>query len=188
MKAGLLFFAISSLFAVSGKALAGQIVDPPALAHVRSYCVDTQDLSGFDRNLVKDFLKAQGKRKHLLTKFRWKLVPDCREGASDAVVKLEFVRVWMNRAGIGSPILTPGQNLERPYDIEVKLKVVDARSKETLYRVQAGAVEYAEGPGDSASHLPTSDNTNPVLERQDALYHAFWSLVDDVRHLRQTQK
>ncbi len=188
MKAGLLLLVISSMLAVTGKALAGQIIDPSALAQIQSYCVDTQNLSGFDRNLVKDFLKAQGKRKHLLTKLRWKLVPDCREGASDAVIKVEFVRVWMNRAGVGSPILTPGQDLERPYDIEVKLKVVDARSQETVYRVQAGAVEYAAGPGDSASHVPSSDNTNPVLERQDALYHAFGSLVGDVRHLRQMQK
>jgi hypothetical protein len=185
MRAGLLLLAISTLLAASDKAPAGEIIDPPALAQVRSFCVDVRDLSGFDRHLVKDFLKAEGKPKHLLTKFPWKLVPECEQGASDAVAKVEFVRVWSNREGV--PEVTLGQNVEKAHEVQVALQVVNASSQEPLYRVQAGPVMNAQGPGDASGHFPTSDNTNPVLEQRDALYHAFWSLVDDVRHLPRTQ-
>jgi hypothetical protein len=184
MKAGLLLLAISSLLAASDKGPTGQIIDPQTLANVRSFCVDLRDLSGFDRHLVKDFLKAEGKPKHLLTKFPWKLVPECEGRASDAVAKVEFVRVWSNRELV--PQVTLGQDVEKPHEIEVTLQVVDASSQEPLYRVQARAVMNAQGPGDAAGHFPTSDNTNSVLEQRDALYHAFWSLVDDVQHLRRT--
>jgi len=185
MKAGLLLLAISSLLAASDKAPAGEIIDPQALAKVRSFCVDLRDLSGFDRHLVKDFLKAEGKPKHLLTKLPWKLVPECEEGASDAVAKVEFVRVWSNRER--APEVTVGQDVEKAHEVAVALQVVDASSQESLYRVQAGPVMNTQGSGDAAGHLPTSDNTNPVLEQRDALYHAFWALVDDVRQLPRTQ-
>ncbi len=185
MKAGLLLLAISSLLAASDKAPAGEIINPQALAKVRSFCVDLRDLSGFDRHLVKDFLKAEGKPKHLLTKLPWKLIPECEEGASDAVAKVEFVRVWSSREE--APQVTVGQNVEKAHEVAVALQVVDASSQEPLYRVQAGPVMNAQGPGDALGHLPTNDNTNAVLEQRDALYHAFWCLVDDVRQVPRTQ-
>ena len=185
MKAGLLLLAISSLLAGNDKTPAGEIVNPQALVKVQSYCVDLRDLSDFDRHLVTDFLKAEGKPKHLLSKLLWKLAPDCENGAPDAVAKVEFVRLRLIRA-VDGPV-TPGQNLERPYEMQAALHVVDASSQESLYNVQAGAVMNAEGAGDAASNFPTSDNTNPVIEQREALYHAFWSLVDDVRQLRRTQ-
>lgn len=90
MKVGLLLLAISSLLTASDKPPARQITNPQALAKVRSFCVDTKALSKFDRHLVKDFLKAESKPKHLLAKLPWKLVPECEEGASDAAAKVEF--------------------------------------------------------------------------------------------------
>ena len=81
--------------------------------------------------------------------------------------------------------IKPGQNLDRPYEMQAALHVVDASSQESLYNVQSGAVMNAQGAGDAASSSATSDNTNPVVEQRDALYHAFWALVDDVRRLRQ---
>jgi hypothetical protein len=70
--------------------------------------------------------------------------------------------------------------------MQAALHVVDATSQESLYKVQSGAVMNAEGAGDAVSNSATSDNTNPVIEQRDALYHAFWALVDDVQRLRQT--
>ena len=61
---------------------------------------------------------------------------------------------------------------------------MDANSREELYNVEAGAVMNAVGPADSSESSAASDNTNPVLEQKDALYHAFWALVNDVQQLQ----
>lgn len=83
---------------------------------------------------------------------------------------------------MGLPQGAPGQ-----YATKVALQIVDANSREALYSVEAGAVMNDVGPGDASASTPTSDNTNPVLEQRDALYHAFWALVNDVRQLQRTQ-
>jgi hypothetical protein len=186
MKLGLLLLAISSLLTASDKPPTGEITNPQALAKVRSFCVDTEGLNDFDRHLLKDFLKAESKPKHLLAKLPWKLVPACEEGASDAAAKVEFVPLRV--INVGLPRATPGQEMERPYATKVALQIVDANSREALYSVEAGAVMNAIGPADSSASSPASDNTNPVLEQKDALYHAFWALVDDVRQLQQHQR
>jgi hypothetical protein len=186
MKLGLLLLAVSSLLTASDKPPTGEITDPQALAKVRSFCVDTEGLDDFDRHLVKDFLKAESKPKHLLAKLPWKLVPACEDGASDAAAKVEFVLLRVIK--VGQPQATLGQEGERPYATKVALQIVDANSREALYSVEAGAVMNAIGPADSSASSPISDNTNPVLEQKDALYHAFWALVDDVRQLQQHQR
>ena len=186
MKGGMLLLAISSLLTASDKPPTGQITNPQALAQVRSFCVDTEALSKFDRHLVKDFLKAESKPKHLLAKLPWKLVPECEEGASHAAAKVEFVPLPLIRAGL--PQGAPGQDTERPYATKVALQIVDANSREALYSVEAGAVMNDVGPADTSGRFPASDNTNPVLEQRDALYHAFWALVNDVRQLQQLQR
>jgi hypothetical protein len=70
----------------------------------------------------------------------------------------------------------------------VALQIVDANSREALYTVEAGAVMNAIGPADTSASSPASDNTNPVLEQRDALYHTFWALVNDVQQLQQLQR
>jgi len=186
MKVGVLLLAISVLLPARDTAPAGEITNPQALAKVRSFCVDTEGLNSFDSHLLKDFLKAESKPKHLLAKLPWKLVPACEEGASDAAAKVEFVPLRV--INVGLPRATPGQEMERPYATKVALQIVDANSREALYSVEAGAVMNAIGPADSSASSPASDNTNPVLEQKDALYHAFWALVDDVRQLQQHQR
>ncbi len=182
MKAGTLLLAISVLLPARDTPPVGQITNPQALAKVRSFCVDAEGLNGFDRHLLKDFLKAESKPKHLLAKLPWKLVPACDEGASDATAKVEFVPLRLIKVGL--PQATPGQDTERPYATKVALQIVDANSREELYNVEAGAVMNAVGPADSSESSAASDNTNPVLEQRDALYHAFWALVDNVRQLQ----
>ena len=186
MKLGMLLLAISLPLAARDTPPAGQITNPQALAKVRSYCVDTEGLNGFDRHLLKDFLKAESKPKHLLAKLPWKLVPACEEGASDAAAKVEFVPIRVVKMGLPQP--TPGQETERPYATKVALQIVDANSREALYTVEAGAVMNAIGPADTSASSPASDNTNPVLEQRDALYHTFWALVNDVQQPQQLQR
>ncbi len=183
MKVGLLLVIISSLLTAKDKTPAGEIRNPQALAKIRSFCVDTGGLSDFDRRIVKDFLKAESKPKHLLTKLPWKLVPECQGGSPDATAKVEFIPLSVIRVGRsqGAPSQTP----ERPYAIKVALQVVNADSQEPLYSVEARAVITAIGRADSsAGGYPASENTNPVLEKRDALYHAFWCLVEDLQQLK----
>jgi len=185
MKVGLLLLAISSLLTANDKMPAGEIRNPQAFAKIRSFCVDTGGLSDFDRRIVKDFVKAESKPKHLLTKLPWKLVPECQGGASDATAKVEFVPLRVIRVVL--PQGAPAQIPETPYAVKVALQVVNAGSQEPLYSVEARAVINAVGAADSSARSPTSEKTNPVLEKRDALYHAFWYLVDDVRQLKPTQ-
>jgi len=184
MKTGLLVLAFSAALLASDKPPAGEIENPRALAVVGSYCVDTTDLSGFDRHLVKDFLKAESKPKHLLSKLPWKLVPECQGGASEATVKVQFVPLRLVRVVV--PQGPPDQATERPYATKVALQVLDASSQDTIYKVEAGALMNAEGPADSSATVAASDSTNPTLEQRDALYHAFWALVEDVGQLKRS--
>jgi len=186
MTIGMLLLAIAVVLPARDTAPAGEITNPQALAKVRSFCVDTEGLNDFDRHLLKDFLKAESKPKHLLAKLPWKLVPACEEGASDAAAKVEFVPLRVLKVGL--PQATPGQETERPYATKVALQIVDANSREALYNVEAGAVMNAIGPADASASTAASDNTNPVLEQRDALYHAFWALVNDVRQLQELQR
>lgn len=52
----------------------GEILNPRALAEVRTYCIEKSALSGSDRYIVDGFLKTESKPKHLLTKLPWKLL------------------------------------------------------------------------------------------------------------------
>jgi len=185
MKLILLLLVTSSLLTANDKMPTGEVRNPQAFAKIRSFCVDTGGLSNFDRGIVKDFVKAESKPKHLLTKLPWRLVPECQGRAPDAAAKVEFVPLRVTRVVL--PQGAPGRIPETPYAVKVALQVVDAGSQEPLYSVEARAVINAVGPEDSPPRSPTSENTNPLLEKRDALYHAFWYLVDDVRQLKPTQ-
>jgi hypothetical protein len=182
MKLGLVLLAGCSLLMAKDKLPSGEIRDRRALTQVQSFCVDTAGLSPFDRRLVNDFLKSESKPKHLLTKLPWKLVPECKEGASDATVKVEFVqlRVVYSR--------TDGrrdQGADKPYSVIAALEVVGTDSQESVYKMQARAVMVGVGTAEADRQGPI-DHTNVVIEQRDALYHAFWYLVEDLRQIKRT--
>ena len=183
-KVALLLLAISTLATADDKRQAGEIRDPQAFAKVQSFCVDTAGLSDFDRRIVKDFLKAESKPKHLLTKLPWKLVPECQGGDSAASVRVEFAPIRVIR--IVLPQGAPDQEPETPYAIKAVLDVVSADSQGPIYSVWSRAVMNGVGPANSSAGSSTSESVNPVMEKRDALYHAFWCLVDDLRQLKPT--
>ena len=73
MKTGLYFLMLAVGFSAAGKQKkpAGQILDPTAFAHVRSYCVDANDLPENEAYEVNGFLKEESKPGRLLTRIPW---------------------------------------------------------------------------------------------------------------------
>ena len=166
------------------KKLNGEILDRRALTEVRSYCIEEGGLSDSDRYIVYGFLKAESKPKHLLTKMPWKLVEGCGTGSPDAIAAVAFVP--LNRIAIagGEPIGPPlsgtdSRDPEAP--IKVVLTVTDS-SQKLLYRTQAMTLIQDVT---SSSEQPALSRGTPA-ERQDALYHAFWHLIEDLLAVRRS--
>ena len=160
----------------------GEVLDRQALAEVRSYCIEEGGLSDSDRYIVDGFLKAESKPKHLLTKMPWKLVGGCGTGSPDAIVVVAFVPLKRIAVGVDNPTGPPlsGTDSRDPdAPIKVDLTVTDS-SKELLYRTQAMTLIQDVT---SASNQPPLSRGTPA-ERQDALYHAFWHLIQDLLALR----
>ncbi len=160
----------------------GEVLDRRALTEVSSYCIEEGGLSGSDRYLVDGFLKAESKPKHLLTKMPWKRVEGCGSGSPDAIAAVEFVP--LNRIAIGAgeptgPPLSGTDSRDPEAPIKVVLTVTDS-SQKLLYRTQAMTLDQDVT---SASELPPPSRGTPA-ERQDALYHAFWNLIEDLQAVR----
>ena len=160
----------------------GEILDRQALAEVRSYCIEEGGLSDSDRYIVDGFLKAESKPKHLLTKMPWKRVESCGTGSPDAIAVVAFVQ--LNRIAIGvdnptGPPLSGTDSSDPDAPIKVDLTVTDS-SQKLLYRTQAMTLIQDVT---SASNQPSLSRSTPP-ERQDALYHAFWHLIEDLLALR----
>jgi len=158
----------------------GEILDRQALTEVRSYCIDESDLSDSDRYIVDGFLKTESKPKRLLTKMPWKRVEGCASGSLDAIAAVAIVP--LNRIALGArdpadPPLTDSRDPEAP--IKVVLTVTDS-SQKLLYRTQAMTLLQDVT---SASDQPPLSRGTPS-ERQDAVYHAFWNLIEDIRAVR----
>ena len=158
----------------------GEILKPREFAKVQSYCIDQSGLSGPDRYLVTGFVETESKPKHLLTKMPWRLTMNCRDGDPDASVRLEFVPLNETRIAMGEA--TPQQTgIVDACDPEAKAKVVltvdDVASLKLLYRVQAMPITNT-----SADSPLMADPVAPA-ERRDALYTAFWTLIQDIQRL-----
>jgi hypothetical protein len=171
-------------FPITGreKKIEGEVFDQQALTEVGSYCVEEGGLSDSDRYLVDGFLKTESKPKHLLTKLPWKLVEGCGTGSSDAIAKVAFVP--LNRVVIGadnpnSPPLSGTDSRDPDAPIKVVLTVTDS-SQKLLYRTEALPLMYDVT---SASPQMSLSRSGPA-ERQDALWHAFSHLIEDLLALR----
>jgi hypothetical protein len=160
----------------------GEVFDRRALTEVRSYCVEEGGLSDSDRYLVDGFLKTESKPKHLLTKLPWKLVEGCGTGSPDAIAAVAFVPLNRIVIGVGDPTSPPlsgtdSRDPEAP--IKVVLTVTDS-SQKLLYRTLALPLIY--DVTSASPQLPLS-RAGPA-ERQDALWHAFSHLIEDLLVVR----
>jgi len=176
-------------FPISGreKKPEGEVFDRQALTEISSYCVEEGGLSDPDRYLVDGFLKTESKPKHLLTKLPWKLVEGCGSGSPEAIATVAFVPLNRIVVGAGDPTNPPlGGTDSRDPDapIKVVLTVTDS-SQKLLYRTLALPLMYDVT---SASPQMPLSRSGPA-ERQDALWHAFSHLIEDLRAMRgQTAK
>jgi hypothetical protein len=158
----------------------GEVPNPRALADVQSYCINKIELSNWDRHIVEDFVKSESKPKHLLTKLPWKLVESCRNGNPDATATLEFVSLNVTRVGNQSlPPITPAQDPDAP--IKVVLTVGDTSAETLLYRTQATSLE---SNADRGANPHEDEKPEGPAERRDAVYHVFWSLINDLQSVR----
>lgn len=158
----------------------GQIPDPAALARVRSYCVDTSQLAGYEAYDVNGLIETENKPKKLLSKLPWKYLPDCREGDPDAIIRIQFLR--LNKTVIAASPDAEAQSIEdNPYAIRALMQVTPAGSLRLLYQVEAAPLdnpEVNESGRDEPDHLL----------RRDAAYRAFWNLIEDVRMVSSPDK
>lgn len=162
------------------KKTAGEIPNPRALAEVQSYCINKSELSGWDRHIVEDFVKSESKPKHLLTKLPWKLVENCRDGNPDATATLEFVSLNVTHiSNRPSPPITVAQDPDAP--IKAVLTVGDTSTEVLLYRAQAMPMG---SDADAATNPEDPRGRAGVSERRDAVYHVFWSLINDLQAMR----
>ncbi len=163
------------------KRAAGEIFDQGALATVQSYCIEKSGLSDSDRYLLDGFLKAESKPKRLLTKMPWKLVESCETGSPDAIVTVEFVQLSSVNKGPGQtagPPMTRTDSRDPDAPIEVIL-TVNGSGQKLLYRAEAMPLTTDATPD------PTDQpNRGGPVSRQDALYHGFWALKDDLLAMR----
>ena len=161
-----------SLVAMAKKPV-GEIPDPSALAGVRTFCVDFSNLSASQASEVRRFLKTESKPKKLLSDFPWTLGPDCEQSHPDAIVKLDFPLLNTMGAEVGQTIEGKQSDAEL-LKTKASLEVSDATSGKRMYQVLVS-------PPSSAKAELTGDN--PVVQRRDAMYNAFRTLLQDLHSL-----
>lgn len=180
--AGLVFLLAAALpLAAKEKKPAGEIPDRAAFAKIQSYCIDSSRLNDAEAYTVRGFIESESKPKHLLTKLPWKLDPDCRESDPDAVVKLDFPRLRDIPIALGAQ--DPREQTQpTDYSVIAVIEISAGDSSRLLYKVQATPLDN-----------PTVDSgiergDSPALQRHNALYNAFMTLVADVKLVSEAGK
>ena len=132
---------------------------------------------------VKDFMIAESKSKKLLAKLPWTLASDCTQNSPDAVVRLEFSTYYpVTEAQTGAAAPGNGPAQEEFYKIRATLRVTQAGSSQALYEVEAAPLSNSL----TGAAVTPVDEPLPV-QRRNAIYGAFWKLIDDVHQVSQTK-
>jgi len=172
-----LLVATAAPVAARQKRLVGKISDPAAFARITSYCVDPSDLPSDQAYDVRGFVQTEGKPGKLLAKLPWKLLPDCRENEPETLITLEFPRqhvIALGGGGVSNPTTTnPEDQTAIDYHTVAILRVFDAGSRRLLYEVQAQPLNSTPITNPNAGEVPS-------VARHDAMYGAFWTLINDV--------
>jgi hypothetical protein len=178
----LLILASLPLAANAGKKPVGRIPDVAAFNSVRSYCIDTSDLSAPEAYDVKAFIEVQSKSKGLLTKLPWKFEGECTKESPDAIAKVSFR--LLNK--VGAVIETPSNGPLPPMDfraLRAYLRVFDGESQKLLYELEA---QPLDNPDPEPSTV--SDEEPLPLLRRNATYRAFWTMIEDLKRTSRKSK
>jgi hypothetical protein len=87
----------------------------------------------------------------------------------------------VNEVQVGSPTPGNGPAQEEFYKIRVVLRVSPPESSEVLYEIEAAPLSNSL----TGQTVEPVDESLPV-QRRNAIYGAFWKLVDDVQRVSQT--
>lgn len=164
--------------AAAGAKLAGEVMDLRAIERVRTYCVDTSQLPGWEALDVRDLIWTESKPKGLLSKLPWTLVKDCDDSDVDAVVPIKFVRMTVVHVGLGGapfPAGNPQSAWPVPYQWRALLRVVEKSSSQVIYKAEGNPMNYNRGASSESGQEP-----DHVL-RREAAYHAMAALVSDLK-------
>ncbi len=164
-----LFFS-SLVTAMAGPNLAGKVLDRAALQNVKTYCVDTSNLSPgpvWWRNLlhqesldVRAVIESESKPKGLISKLPWKLQASCSAPGVDAVLHFDSLLL------VGTPL-----NKQSGFGWRAHLRASDKASSRVIYRAEGEAIGVVNYSRDENDHV----------DRQQAVYKALWALVSDVK-------
>ena len=158
--------------ASSAKKPQGKISDLAAFSKIHSYCVDASDLPGDEAYDLKRFVSNENKPKKLLSKLPWTLVSDCSQGSPDVVVTLEFQKF--------APVHGNAPAEGELFTIRANLRMSQGPSSGVLYEVEAAPSNNSMG---AMSDAPVNDPL--AVQRYDAVYKAFWMLIEDVQRVSQ---
>jgi hypothetical protein len=86
----IILFLLVSPLAAKDKKLGGYVLDAAAFGKVQSYCVDTHNQPPREVKVINQFLSRESRPSGLLARLPWRRIATCQEGASDAVVRMEF--------------------------------------------------------------------------------------------------
>ncbi len=113
----ILLLPVSPLVA-KDKKLGGYVLDAAAFREIQTYCVDTQNLTPWDAQVIRQFMTRESKPTGLLAKLPWHRLADCREGDPDAIVRAEFpsgrLQTVFLRGQIRGVLLVSSPSLSRP--------------------------------------------------------------------------
>jgi hypothetical protein len=83
-----------------------EVLDPEALEHTKTFCVDTSHMEDSQAVEVKEFLAKERGRKKVLGQLPWQLVDDCTK--VDAVARIYFISVHEEITKVGSAARSTG--------------------------------------------------------------------------------
>jgi len=180
----LFLLVLLPLAASGGKKPMGRIPDVAAFNGVRTYCIDTSQLSGSEAYDVKAFVHVESKPKGLLTKLPWRLEPDCDKESPDAIAKMSFRLLNKMGAVLGttSPDRMPAMD---SYALRAYLQVSDGESSKVLYELEAAPLDNPEIETDP-NKIPNEEPL-PIL-RRNATYRAFWTMIEDLKRISRRGK
>ena len=175
-----LLLSVLLLAAVAAaKKPAGKISDLAAFSQIHSYCVDSEDMPGDEALDLRNFVRAESKPKKLLSKLSWTLAADCSQGSPDAVIKVEFSKYFpVRESQVGSPTPDSGPAQEEFYKVRAVLRVSQAGSSPALYEDETAPLSNSL----TGAAVDPVDEPLPV-QRRNAIYGAFWKLIDDVHRV-----
>jgi hypothetical protein len=160
----ILLLPVSPLFA-RDKKLGGYVLDAAAFGKIQSYCVDTHNLPPREVKVINQFLSRESRPAGLLARLPWHRLASCREGAPDAIVRLEFPSYHF-------PTIFSGR------DVNGVLFVFRTGSPSPIYETHEVSMTHAfEGDSDGFD--------TKVLEH-DALYYVVRILIHDWQKLSET--